>query len=295
MNHTTQRSITNWLLIAAFFLVACQGGKEGNTNTLQAQIDSLEAANASQASQLKDMSDFMSIVSNGLDSIASQEEQLLGNGKGVEGKKMTKAELKANLDAFAALLERQRNRIAELEDSLQNKGGSYSNLRNIITFLNEQLDEKNRTIAILQANLNGKNVDIQRLSKQVKTLTASNEDLSNTVKQQGEALTIQSNIINECYIKIGTKKELQRAGILTGGGLLSKKKLDVTNFNNDIFQRVDIRTFTEVSLPSKNAKILTQMPSDSYQIVTNGNTSILKVTNPTAFWSVSNYLVIQLK
>ena len=290
-----KHSNTYWGLMMAFFLAACQSGKEGSTNTLQAQIDSLEALNASQASQLKDMSDFMSIVSDGLDSIAVQEEQLLGNSKGVESKKMTKEELKADLDAFAALLERQRNRIAELEDSLQNKGGSYGNLRNIITFLNEQLDEKNHTIAVLQANLNGKNVDIQRLSRQIKTLTASNEDLSNTVKQQGEALTIQSNIINECYVKIGTKKELQRTGILTGGGLLSKKKLDETNFNNDVFQRVDIRSFTEVSLPSKNVQILTQMPSGSYQIINSGSNSILKVTDPTAFWSVSNYLVIQLK
>lgn len=275
-------------------MVACHD-KSDSTQALQAQIDSLEAANVAQASQLKDISDFMNIVSEGLDSIAAQEEQLTGNGKGMEGRKMTKEELKANLDAFAALLERQRNRIAQLEDSLQGRGESFANLRNIITYLNQQLDEKNRTIATLQASLNNKNVDIQRLNKQVKTLTASNEQLTEEVNKKGEALVTQSAIINECYVKIGTKKELQQAGVLSGGGLLSKRKLDVANFQNAGFMRVDIRSYVEVEIPSKKIQILTAMPSSSYTIISNGNSSKLTITDPTLFWSVSNYLVIQKK
>lgn len=292
------RNKTIWtylfICLCGFNMVACHD-KSDSTQALQAQIDSLEAANAAQASQLKDISDFMSVVSEGLDSIAAQEEQLTGNGKGMEGRKMTKEELKANLDAFAALLERQRNRIAQLEDSLQGRGESFGNLRNIITYLNQQLDEKNRTIVTLQASLNNKNVDIQRLNKQVKTLTDSNEQLTEEVNRRGDALVTQSAVINECYVKIGTKKELQQAGVLSGGGLLSKKKLDVANFQNAGFMRVDIRSYVEVEIPSKKIQILTAMPSSSYTITSNGNSSKLTITDPTQFWSVSNYLVIQKK
>lgn len=280
------------LFTTIFFSCNVNNSKE---TIMQAQIDSLEAANAEQAKQMKDISDFMNIVSEGLDSIAAQEEQLTGNGKGMEGRKMTREELKANLDAFAALLERQRNRIAQLEDSLQNRGESFGDLRNIITYLNQQLDEKNQTIATLQASLNNKNVDIQRLNKQVKTLTASNEKLTEEVNKQGEALVAQSEVINECYVKIGTKKELQQAGVLSGGGLLSKKKLDVSNFQRAGFMKVDIRSYVEVDIPSKKIQILTSMPSSSYTITSYGGTSKLTITNPTLFWSVSNYLVIQTK
>lgn len=280
------------LFTTIFFSCNVNNSKE---TIMQAQIDSLEAANAEQAKQMKDISDFMNIVSEGLDSIAAQEEQLTGNGKGMEGRKMTKEELRANLNAFAALLERQRNRIAQLEDSLQNKGESFGNLRNIITYLNQQLEEKNQTIAALQASLNNKNVDIQRLDKQVKKLTASNEKLTEEVNKQGEALVTQSEVINECYVKIGTKKELQQAGVLSGGGLLSKKKLDVSNFQRAGFMKVDIRSYVEVDIPSKKIQILTSMPSSSYTITSNGNSSRLTITNPTLFWSVSNYLVIQTK
>lgn len=280
------------LLIACF---SCHGNQAEEIGELQSQVDSLEAANAAQASQLKDISEFMAVVSEGLDSIAAQEEQLTGGGKGMENKKMTKEELKANLNAFAALLERQRNRIAQLEDTLKSRGESFGNLKNIITHLNQQLDEKNQTIAALQASLNSKNVDIQQLRKKVTTLTASNEKLTEEVNKQGEALMTQSAVINECYVKIGTKKELQRDGVLSGGGFLSKKKLEVGNFEHAGFMRVDIRSYLEADIRAKKIQILTPMPEASYRITRNGNSCKLQITNPTLFWSVSNYLVVQIK
>lgn len=299
MKTTFLKSIKHTCHISCAILViicfaACNGGQE-EKQALQLKIDSLEAANAAKTDELKDITEFMNIVSEGLDSIAAQEEQLTGNGKGVEGRKMTKEELKARLDDFASLLERQHNRIAQLEDSLKNKGEGYANLRNIVTYLNQQLEEKNKTIATLKTSLNSKNVDIQRLNTQVKSLTSSNEKLTEEINKQGEILVAQSNAINECYVKIGTKKELQQAGVLSGGGILSKKKLDVTNFQNAGFKKVDIRSYVEVDIPSKKIQILTAMPSSAYTITSDGNNSKLTITNPTVFWSVSNYLVIQTK
>ncbi|MBR0045637.1 MAG: hypothetical protein IJP75_01965 [Bacteroidaceae bacterium] len=138
-------------------------------------------------------------------------------------------------------------------------------------------------------------MDIQRLNRQVKTLTASNERLTEEVNKQGEALVRQTEVINEGYVKIGTKKELQQAGVLSGGGFLSKKKLDVANFQHAGFMKVDISHYVEVEIPSKKIQILTAMPPSSYIITNEGNATKLRITNPNAFWSVSNYLVIQKK
>lgn len=288
---TTQ--IATFLLALTSLVSSCKDDNRMQ-EMMQARIDSLETTNASQASQLKDITDFMTVVSEGLDSIAEQEQLLMDSGRGVEGGKLTKEQLRENLKAFAALLERQRNRISELEDSLTSRGRSMASLRNVITYLNQQLDEKNNTIASLQASLNNKNVDIQKLRKQVTNLATAKEELEETVKNQGEALVVQSDVINEGYVKIGTKKELKQAGLLSGG-FLSKKKLDVSKFQNGGFQKVDIRNFTEINIPSEKIKILTQMPESSYYITENDNSSTLKILNPTVFWSVSNYLVIQTK
>ena len=37
------------------------------------------------------------------------------------------------------------------------------------------------------------------------------------------ALSQQDEVINECYVKIGTKKQLSAAGLLKGGFLQKKK------------------------------------------------------------------------
>lgn len=280
-------------LIIGVCITSCRDKSMSLESRMQERIDSLQSANVKQASELKEITQFMDVVSSSLDSISELEQILLAPNR--EGKMLTKAELRANLNEFASLIERQRNRISQLEDSLSGRDKSIGSLRNIIAYLGQQLDEKNLTIANLEASLNGKNVDIQRLRKQNSTLTTTNDQLRNVIKEQGEALTTQSSIINECYFIMGTKKELQQAGILTSGNLLSKAKLNVSNFSNANFSKVDITQFLELVIPSKKVQILTQMPKSSYNLIQNGSQSTLTITDPTSFWSVSNYLVIQIK
>ena len=292
---------------AIFFIVLLIGGlcnfescnqsdNSAISDPLQQKIDSLEKVNAETNSQLSDISEYMSIISEGLDSIAAQEAMIInGTSKGVEGRRMTKAEIRESLQAFADLVERQRHRIAQLEDTLQNRGESLEKLRNIIVYLNQQLDDKNQTITRLQASINSKNADIQKLNKQVTNLTATNEELTTTIEAQGTAIETQEQVINECYVKVGTKAELKKAGVLTGGGFLSKAKLNASGFSSAGFTKVDIRQFRELPIPSKSVKILTQMPTSSYSITTVGKESVLTIHDPAAFWGVSNYLVIQTK
>lgn len=302
MNRLTKRigrnsSFSVLLIVFLCNIVSCNQSNNSATNDpLQQKIDSLEKVNAETNSQLNDISEYMSIISEGLDSIASQEAIIINNtSKGIEGRRMSKTEIRESLKAFADLIERQRHRISQLEDTLQNRGESLAKLRNIITYLNMELDEKNQTIVKLQASLNSKNTDIQKLKTQVTSLTETNEELTTTVQAQTDALETQSSIINECYMMMGTKSELKKAGVLTSKGLFSKAKLNAASFEGAGFAKVDIRHFTELTIPSKKVEILTAMPSTSYSITTTGSQSVLIINDPTSFWSVSNYLVIQIK
>ena len=161
-------------------------------------------------------------------------------------------------------------------------------------YLNAQLDEKNQLIAQLRSDLENKNVSIAQLKKRVSALAEDNAALGLQVEAQQEALTVQSEIINECYVKIGTKKELSDLGIVAGG-FLKKTKVNVDALDKDKFMKVDIRDFTEIPINSGSPKILTSMPASSYRLESHGNTSTLYITNPTEFWSVSNFLVIMTK
>ena len=109
-----------------------------------------------------------------------------------------------------------------------------------------------------------------------------------------QALETQSDMLNECYVKVGTKKELKDVGLLISKGLFSKKKVDNSNLNKDLFMKVDIRNFLELSIPAKKIKIMTpEPPATSYLIKKTSSGVVLQIQDPTAFWNVSNYLIIQ--
>ena len=274
---------------------ACTGEKEKKEiERLNAQVDSLQKANEQNTSSMNDMMSFVNVLADGLDSIAKQENVLFYTNKGPEGIYVNREQLKKNLEMFEQTLQYQRERIASLTDSLQRKGMSVEKMNNLIKYLNSQIDQKDELISSLRSDLNNKNLSIAQLRQRVQLLTEHNTKLNEKVETQKEALATQSEIINECYFKIGTKKQLIDLGIISGG-LLKKTKVNTDKRDKNMFMRVDIRSFTEVPINSANPKILTQMPASSYRIEKHGNTSTLYILDPTTFWSISNYLIIQTK
>lgn len=282
-----------FLFFAVLALSSCAGNKT-DVAKMEEIIDSLQKENARKDQDMNDMTSFVSTLADGLDSIARHEEMLFYSNKGKEGTITDKNQLKKNLDMFEQLLNQQKQRISQMADSLKSRGARLSKLSNLVTYLNQQLDEKNDLIKNLRSELDNKNVNISQLQKRVSSLTEDNNQLSRKVEAQVQALTVQNEMINEGYVKIGTKKQLMDLGIVTGG-FLKKKRVNPNAIQQGQFMRVDIRSLKELPLKSDDVKILTQMPSSSYKIVKTGkNQSILYILDPTAFWSISNYLIIQL-
>lgn len=279
--------------VFGIMLTACNTQNNQREEELQTVIDSLRTANESVQNDLNDMTEFVTILANGLDSIARQEDILLSNN-GREGVILDRNQLRNNLELFEEMLTQQKTQISQLADSLRARGANMERLTALVDHLNRQLEEKDAVIKQLRNDIDNKNVSIAQLRNRVTSLSESNDNLTKKVEIQEEALTAQDEMINEGYVKIGTKDALVDAGILTGG-FLKKKRLNVDAIKNGNFMRVDIRSFTEIPLNSGNPKILSQMPSSSYRIEkTSKNSATLYVLDPTSFWSVSNYLVIQL-
>ena len=88
---------------------------------------------------------------------------------------------------------------------------------------------------------------------------------------------------------IGSKDDLNRKGVTKKGKIVPDAVLDRTKFAT-----VDIRKWREVSFQAKRPRILTNMPASSYQLTTDGYGNFtLIVDNPSDFWRISSYLVIQ--
>lgn len=263
--------------------------KFGKSGDLQARVDSLEQANADYQADVENLQTFITVLSDGLDSIAHQEDMLFNKREG----NLDRDQLRKNLQTFEKMLAQQKVRIAHLVDSLGMRGRQIDKLNNLVRHLNEQLDEKNALIQQLRDDLENRNMSIAELNSRVSELTETNVHLSERVETQARELETQDVVINEGYVKIGTKKALKDGGFLTGG-FLKKTKVNYQDLPKDKFMKIDIRNFREIPINAKKAKILTQMPASSYEFVPDGDgKTILKVKDPTAFWSVSNFLIIQ--
>ncbi len=275
-------------LILSILLFSCGGSIDGSK--LLAERDSIIDVNARQQQELDDLNFVMSEVSACLDSLAEQEQFLYVSKEGVKLPKRTVLE---NLRSFEELLNRQREQIAMLQDSLSNRKDGTSRYLKLIDFLNQELTEKKQTIQSLQKEIAANKRNIAELQNQKSNLEKNVSELQEQEIIHKQVMEMQSDMLNECYVKVGTKKELKDAGLIVGG-LFSKKKVDNSNLNKDLFMIVDIRNFLELPIPAKKIKIMTpEPPATSYKIEKTKDGVVLRIQDATAFWNASNYLIIQ--
>lgn len=276
-------------LMLSFLFFSCGGRIDGSK--LLAERDSILDVNERQQKELDDINFVMSEVSACLDSLAEQEQFLYVSKDGIKLPKRTVLE---NLRSFEKLLNRQRKQIAMLQDSLYNRKDSTSRYFKLVGFLSKELTEKNLTIQSLQKEIAINKRNIAELQNQKSDLEKNVSELQEQEKLHKQVMEMQSDMLNECYVKVGTKKELKDAGLLVGNGLFSKKKVDNSNLNKELFMKVDIRNFMELPISAKKIKIMTpEPPAASYKIEKTNDGVVLRIQDATAFWNASNYLIIQ--
>lgn len=278
-----------YYVIAATIVVmatACNGG----SNPTKEQLDSLQTAYDQRNADYNELNEFLSVIATGLDSIALQEGQILTPG---ESPSLNREQIKKNLDAYKQTLDTQRQRIDELEKKLKTGNANSAQMKTIIASLKQQLAQKDEEIAQLRKQVDDQNVDINSLKENVENLRQHNEMQAGLIVSQQETILSQDASLNTAYIKIGTKKDLKEAGLLTGG-FLKKTKVDFTKIDKSLFRAVDIREVEKIDIPAEKAKVMTPQPENSYRIDKIGKNNVLSIVNPEKFWGVSNFVIIEI-
>ena len=258
-------------------------------------LDSLETENARNKEGVEQLTHFVDVISEGLDSISHQESILyLPNSENNTGK-LSRAQILDNIKAFERLIQRQRERIKELEDSLANKENTEK-LLSVIAHLNASLAVKENEILSLKKELYRKSSDLSRMKNQVLSMEsdikALNEDIliyheKDSVNQM--IMQAQNEYLNQGMYLIATKKELKDYGVDRNGGLLS-------DVDESLFTPIDIRTFAQLVIPSTKVKMISPMPQSSFVLTPNNDgTTTLEIFDPCEFWKVSKFLIIQIR
>lgn len=271
-------------LITLLLLTAC-GGKT-DTSALEQTIDSLRQANQQQQNSLQEMTTFVTTMSDGMNAIAQQENMIFNNG-GNEGTSLDKEQLKSHLETLANTLTEQRSKIKALTDSLKARGADLSKMQGLIDNLTRQLEEKDKIIAQLRQEVEQKNFSIADLQKKLNVAMAGSAQYEQrAAKAEKELATITS-----AYVLMGTKEAL-----LDGGYIDKRKHVQTETMPKGDFTKVNIYQFTELDIPTRSPKLLTDHPRKSYSIekIDKENRKLV-ITNPQLFWSSSRYLIIQVK
>jgi len=268
-------------------MAACGGKTERNT-----EADSLRTELTAQMEAMDEMNLFLDAVNMSMDSVVDMEGSVLRTSG--ESPLSRKEQIKQNVEAYKMMLTQQRERLNILEKKLKNSNAYAGKMQKALEGLKKQLEEKDQAIAKLTEELEQRNFQIDELKENVDKLNIQVAELEEDTKAKDEEITQKTDQMNEAYVFIGDKKALKEAGLATGGTLLKKLKVDATHIDKKYFQKIDIRKVTTFQIPDNKADVLTQMPEGSYKISKVGdNASVLTITDPARFWSISRYLIIR--
>jgi hypothetical protein len=106
--------------------------------------------------------------------------------------------------------------------------------------------------------------------------------------------------MNKGFIASGTYKSLKAKGLISkeGGFLgLGKKESLHPDVSDNVFTQVNIRETKSIPVNSKSAKLITEHPSSSYELVRDKDNKIasIDIKDPDQFWKISKYAVVEIK
>ncbi len=207
-----------------------------------------------------------------------------------------------DIQMINALMAENQNRINELSNRLAETNSEF---KRMVDRLKKRIKEKDIVITGLKEELENKDIANSRLSEKVAFLAVSMDTLTAKTERQGIIIQTSSDIIREKdellnagFVTIGSHKDLKVKEVIEDeGGILgigSTQQLR-SNFNQDAFSRIDIRTTSIIPIDAKKLKIVTNHPKESYELFFNeerGNVEAIQILNADKFWNSSKYLVV---
>ena len=280
------------LIVCAAVMASCDGLSGGSKDQLKAENDSLLMELTQRNAELDEMMGTFNDISEGFRQINAAESRVdLQRGAVSEGSLSAKQQIATDIEFIQKQMQENKEQIAKLEAMLKSSKNNSTQLKKAVESLTQELVAKTQRIEELQAELASKNIRIQELDAAVSGLSADKESLAAENEAKARTVAEQDKAINAAWFVFGTKSELKSQKILQSGDVLKN-----ADFNKDYFTQIDIRTTKEIKLYSKRAELLTTHPAGSYELVKDDKGQLtLKITNPKEFWSVSKYLVIQVK
>ena len=276
--------------MCAAVLTACNNGAEKKEQAFAEERDSLMQVINDKDAELDEIMGTIGEIQEGFRRINEAEGRITVNDGDVESES-SKETIRENMQYIQDAMAQNREKIKQLQEKLRASTVGSEKLKKMVDDLSAQLDAQKIKVQELEARLAEKDILIAKQGEAITTLTENVNALSEENKAKSQTVAEQDKQIHTAWYVFGTKSELKEQKILQKGDVLQSG-----DFNKDYFTKVDIRYDKEIKLYSKSAKLLTNHPAGSYRLEKdNKGQYVLQITNPDAFWSVSKYLVVQVR
>jgi len=269
-------------------LASCQN-PQTNERVVRERDSLISIINDKESSVAEFINSFTEIERN-LDSVTAKQHIIIANSdkkSDLNSDKM--ARINAEIKAINDLMNSNTEKLKKLNQKIKLTGKQNVHLQKAIESLNNQLQEKFIELKVLNENLNSANAAIIALQ-------INNEDLANENMRQADLIDYATTEKNTAYYIVDDSKTLQSTSLIdkTGGLLGIGKTFKLNeNMDNTLFTKIDLTLVNSIPINSKNIKIITTHPIDSYTLnKTEKLINSIEITNPTKFWGVSKYLVV---
>lgn len=198
-----------------------------------------------------------------------------------------------DINYVKSLIDNNKKKIKILNDKLKLNGEIIVGLQDKINMLDSILNHNDFELIKMKNIINVKDIKITKLNTKV-------DSISTIVVEKNQIIVDQIKEKNKAYLLIDTFKNLQSKNITTktGGfiGIAERKSLTST-FKDSLFTCVDLTKYNIIPIGAKSAKLLTNHPADSYKMIydTKNYISLIEILNPTEFWKISKYCVVEVK
>ncbi|MDH8701503.1 septal ring factor EnvC (AmiA/AmiB activator) [Dysgonomonadaceae bacterium PH5-43] len=278
------------LLTTVLALVFTSCGKYSSEyKKLQAERDSIAAANAKVTSELDEVMLLFDEIEENFKSIKSAENYLSVQSSSTgELTPTVKERIQNDMKFITETLDKNRKQISDLEAKLKSSNLNSAQLSKTLNGLRLELEQKTMALVALKDELEQKNEQIASLSESVNTLSGDVQTLRTQSSLQQEMIKDQQNEINSVFYCFGTSKELKAQKILDGGQV-------GTDLNRNYFIKENKHTLKVVPLYAKKGKLISKHPDGSYEFGKDANgQEELRILDVNNFWSLTKYLVVQV-
>jgi len=277
------------LLLIPVFVASCGREAKKKAEELQARTDSLMNQTTQKDEAINEFVRSINDIQGTLDTIKMKENIInLSTEHNGELKQTAKDQIKTDIQSIYSMMLKNKDQLAKLTQKLKSANMKVDELQKMVSHLEKDIAAKTAEIEDLRDKLQKINIKFEAASLKIDTLSKTVNEQGQKLNNQTQTIAQQEEALNTAYYVIGTNKDLKKNGVI--------KKSDIlTDFNKELFTKIDVRKTTEISILSKKAKILSSHPSSAYKFT--GDKKViqsLQILDYKAFWSNSKYLVIMV-